>query len=84
MVWFLCHQSVCTCVLCHHLCRRGCIGGLGYATHTNFSPEHRRVVVITEQVRTDSRFSLPTLFFSRSVVSFHIASPSVTPVTSLF
>ncbi len=35
------------------------------------------------QVRTDYRFSLLTLSFSCSVVSFHIASPSVTPCHSV-
>lgn len=65
-----------TCVLCHHPYRRGCIGGLGCA---NFSSEHRRVDVIAEQVRADYGFSSPTLSLSRSVVCFHIASPSVTP-----
>lgn len=42
------------------------------------------VGVITEQVRTDYRFSLLTLSFSCSVLSFHIASPSVTPLSLHF
>lgn len=40
--------------------------------------------MITEQVRTDYRFSLLTLSFSCSVLSFHIASPSVTPLSLHF
>lgn len=55
-------------------------------TKTNFSLKRRRlkVDVITEQVRTDYRFSLLTLSFSCSVLSFHIASPSVTPLSLLY
>lgn len=78
MVWFLSRQSVCTCVSCHHLYRRGCIGGLGYAAHTNFSGEQRRVDAITEQVRTGfpgSSFSLLVLSLSRSVLPFHQLAP---------
>lgn len=83
MVWFLRHRSVCTCISCHHLYCKGCIGGLGYVTQTKQILAWRIISVITEQVRTDYRFSLLTLSLSCSVPSFHIASPSVTPVTSL-
>lgn len=57
------HQSVCTCISCHHLYCEGCIGGLGYVTQTNqnkFISKKRRMIevdVITEQVRTDSLIS---------------------------
>lgn len=52
-------------------------------TNTNFSSGTKGVEVTTEQVRTDYRFPLLTLSFSCSVLSFHIASPSVTPPVTL-
>lgn len=79
MVRFLRHWSVCTCILCLHLYCKGCIGGLGYVTQTQILAKGCYEWQIAEQVRTDYRFSLLTHSFSCSVLSSHIASPSVTP-----
>lgn len=84
MVRFLRHWSVCTCILCLHLYCKGCIGGLGYVTQTQILAKGCYEWQIAEQVRTDYRFSLLTHSFSCSVLSSHIASPSVTPPSPSF